>query len=407
METQADPGLSHQVEADLIRLCAVTVTAEERRAKIRSLLGEDLDWAYVLEMSRAHGVSSLICFNLEVNAPDLVPQEIRKVFKARFKVNADRNLFLTQELLRLVQEFRKSGIGMIPFKGPLLAITAYGNVALREFLDLDILVQKKDLCRARELLARRDYLSRASQFTESYLTSQLGCEHIRADGRVAVELHWSLVQKWLGFHVNLEAIWAAPQQIMVGPVPVPVLPADITVLYLCAHGTKHCWNRLLWVVDVAEVLRARPELKWGRLLTLAESSGCQRTLFIGIHLAKILLGASIPEHVWVRVMQDKSAVLLARNLGEQMFLPPNEAARNRLGWGRDRFHLRTKERWSEKFVYLCQMARFVVQPSDKDRHWIHLPRQLNWLYLVLRPIRVTWQSFQAIPHGHDAYRPTK
>jgi hypothetical protein len=407
MKRAAIVGSSHQVEADLVKACAATVMAEDRRAIIRSLLGECPDWVYVIEVCQAHGVSSLICFNLEASAPDLVPREIREVLQARFRANACRNLFLTQELLALVQEFRESDIEVIPFKGPLLAITAYGNVALREFLDLDILVQKENLCRARELLAARGYRSPAGQFTDGYLTSQLGCDHIRADGRVALELHWNLLQKWLGFHVDLEAIWAAPRKIKIGRVPVLVLPADITLLHLCAHGAKHCWSRLCWVVDIAEVLRDRPELNWEKLLALAESSGCRRTLFIGLHLSKNLLGASIPEPVWGRIMQDKSAVSLARNLGEQMFIHRNAAAHNRLGWGRDWFHLRTKERWREKGIYLCQMARIALQPSIKDRHWICLPRWLDWLYVVLRPIRVTWQSIPAIPRGHDAFRATK
>jgi hypothetical protein len=161
------------------------------------------------------------------------------------------------------------------------------------------------------------------------------------------------------------------------------------------------------VVDIAELLRGRPELKWEKLLALAENSGCRRTLFIGLHLAKDLLGASVPEPVWDRVLQDKSAVALAQHLGEQMFIPPDKAARNLLGWGRDWFHIRTKERWREKFIYLCQMARIAFQASEKDRHWIHLPCWLNWLYLVLRPIRVTWQSLPAVPRGDDAFKALK
>jgi hypothetical protein len=407
MEIATVEGLSHQVEVDLIRTCATTVMSEGRRAKLRWLLGQCRDWAYVNEVCQAQGVSSLVGFNLEVCGADPVPRDIRDIFQSRLKANASRNLFLTQELLALLQEFRRGGIEAIPFKGPLLAITAYGNVALREFLDLDILVKKSDLGRARALLAKRGYQPSAGQLTESYLTAQLGCDFLRSDGRVALELHWSLLQKWLGFHVDLKSIWAAQRRVMIGQVPVLVLPSDITVLYLCAHGAKHCWNRLCWVVDVAEALRAQPDLKWEKLLSVAESSGCRRTFFIGIHLAKNLLGAPVPEHVRVRLMQDKLAVSLAHRLGEHMFVLPNHRSRTRLGWDRDRFHILTKERWREKCAYFLQMVRCAVQPSAKDRRWIRLPRWLNWLYLVLRPIRVTWQSIPVIPPGGPVYRVTK
>ena len=50
------------------------------------------------------------------------------------------NLYLTQEMLKLLSAFRKKGIPAIPYKGPVLAQAVYGNVGLRQFGDLDITV---------------------------------------------------------------------------------------------------------------------------------------------------------------------------------------------------------------------------------------------------------------------------
>ncbi|HUC84226.1 MAG TPA: nucleotidyltransferase family protein [Candidatus Acidoferrales bacterium] len=399
MEIPASIESSHQVENDLILACAATVVTEDRRTTLRHLANECRDWAYFIESCRAHGVSSLVCFTLEANAPDLVPKEIREVLQVCFKTNACRNLFLTQELVSQVRIFRENGIAAIPFKGPLLAIIAYGNVALREFLDLDILVQKKDFHRARELLATQGYrspIARAGQPTESHFKSQLGCNHIRQDGRVSLEIHWSFVQKWLGFNVDLDAIWAAPRTVKVGQEQVLVLPGDITLLYLCAHGAKHQWNRLCWLVDVAEVLRTRSEWDWEALLAQAERSGCLRTLFIGLHLAKTLLTASVPDSVWAAIQRDKVAVSMAGTLEKQMFAARSDSYHVPVGWSRDWFHIRTKERWHEKLVYLGYLASWIFQPSDADRKWIRLPCLLRWLYVFLRPVRVAWQSLPPI-----------
>jgi len=399
METPAYTQAPHQVENSLILACAATVVTEDRRVTLRHLAGECRDWAYVVEACHAHGVSSLVCFTLEANAPDLVPKKIREILQARFKANACRNLFLTQELGSLVRIFRENGIAVIPFKGPLLAITAYDNVALREFLDLDILVQKKDFHRARELLATRGYrplIAHDGPLTESDLKSQLGCNHIRQDGRVLLEMHWSFIQKWLGFHMDLDAIWATTQTVKVGQERVLVLPWDITLLYLCAHGAKHQWSRLCWSVDVAEALRTRSEWDWEALLAQAERSGCQRTLFIGLHLAKTLLKASVPDSVWAAIQRDKVAVSMAVTLEKQMFAARSDSHHAPVGWSKDWFHIRTKERWHEKLVYLGYLASWIFQPSDADRKWIRLPRLLRWLYVFLRPVRVAWQSLPPI-----------
>jgi hypothetical protein len=70
---------------------------------------------------------------------------------------------------------------------------------------------------------------------------------------------------------------------------------------------------------------------------------------------------------------------------------------------REWFYIRTKERWREKLVCLYHVAQLVFQPSDKDRDWIRLPQWLNWLYVLLRPIRVTYQSLPWT-RGNEAYR---
>ena len=41
---------------------------------------------------------------------------------------------------------------MVPVKGPVLASTAYGDIAMREFVDLDILVRPSDVASAMTIL---------------------------------------------------------------------------------------------------------------------------------------------------------------------------------------------------------------------------------------------------------------
>jgi len=58
----------------------------------------------------------------------------------------------TLELLRLLDAFQQNGIREIPCKGPVLAEIAYGSLAPREFLDIDILVPRQEIFRARDVL---------------------------------------------------------------------------------------------------------------------------------------------------------------------------------------------------------------------------------------------------------------
>ncbi|RXM21985.1 hypothetical protein EO238_26195, partial [Citrobacter sp. AAK_AS5] len=57
-------------------------------------------------------------------------------------------------LLRLQQLMESHGIRLVPIKGPVLARLAYGDVALRQFEDLDLIVRRPDLVCAVDLLER-------------------------------------------------------------------------------------------------------------------------------------------------------------------------------------------------------------------------------------------------------------
>jgi Uncharacterised nucleotidyltransferase len=74
-----------------------------------------------------------------------------------FQVNALRNVFLAGTLLKLLRLLEAHGIAALPYKGPVLAALAYGNVAFRQFGDLDLLVRPQDADRAKALLWAQGY----------------------------------------------------------------------------------------------------------------------------------------------------------------------------------------------------------------------------------------------------------
>jgi len=387
MKSTSHPGRRRSEEALLLACAGAINRGETVRVRAR----ECRDWAFIIQAANRHGITALVSSRLSAVAADAVPTECLLELSGIFRANALRNLFLTQELLSLLREFGAHGIVAIPMKGPILAIAAYGNVALREFLDLDILIPKHHLEQAGKLLTRLGYVQSLGQcgpFSANHVEAQLGCDFLRKDRRVSVELHWSFLQRWLGFEVEMEAVWQQSQYVSVGGTEVLTLPCEISLLYLCVHGTKHRWSRLCWVVDVAHWLRSHPGLKWAELLEIAKRSGSRRTLFLGLHLARQLLGSELPATVMVEMRKDTSATALAEALGSRLFAPEAQASPKRQGLGRDWFYIQTKERWRDRCRYLRYALRWFLLPSQKDKDWIRLPASLRWLYVFLRPLRV-------------------
>src|SRR6266403_5674002 len=179
-------------EAQLLVLCASPATNQEE--KICAVADENLDWEFLLRLARGHAVTQLLFWRL--NPASLHP--LPAALEAAFQENVRHNLWLTRELLQLHQLFRCEEIRLLPFKGPTLALAAYGNLALRQFVDLDLLVPKSDALRARDLLLANGYRSnlhlsprREQDYLDVYDEFVLSSE----DGRCLVELHWATLPR--------------------------------------------------------------------------------------------------------------------------------------------------------------------------------------------------------------------
>ena len=265
-----------------------------------------------------HGVAPLLYRALNDTCPQAVPQDVLDQLQSRFRANGRRNLLLTGELLGLLRTLKAKGIPAVPYKGPILAVHAYGNLALREFGDLDVLIHKDNIPKAKDVMASLGYrqleeLTGAQE--EAYLRSQ--CEYIFTNDRgTIVELHWALVPRKITFSLDPEDLWTRLEAIDLGGATVPTFSPEDTLLILCVHGSKHRWKRLAWVCDVAETINAHPSMDWKRILAQAVELRGERMLFMGLFLANDLLGAPLPEYVLERVRADRVVSPLAERATE-------------------------------------------------------------------------------------------
>lgn len=180
---------SFRPEAQLLLNCARTHIDPATAKQIQNLLQKDLDWHYLLRHAYRHGVIPLLYWSLQKTYPEAVPQNILRQLQFYFQIKADRNLFLTKELLLILDLFATHNISAIPFKGAVFAASVYGNLALREFCDLDILVYKQDFLKAKELLIRQGYQHKYfGEHEAAYAQAQL----IRIDGKVGIDLHYGI-----------------------------------------------------------------------------------------------------------------------------------------------------------------------------------------------------------------------
>ncbi len=400
-------------ECDILLTCGGITLPPPDVDRVRSLVGQAVNWDRLLALAQAHGTYSLLFRHLHTTCPDLVPRPVLDELRSRFHALAWRNLILEKELIQLLDRLRSHGIPAVPFKGPVLGVLAYGHPALRPFSDFDVLVREADVLKAKDFLLAEGYrLEPALTDAEAAALLKVAQEHhftlIRSDSPVPVELHWRTIQRCYAFPLEEEDLWNRLESVTLGGVKVPSFGAEDLLLLLCAHGAKHAWSRLCLLSDLDGLVRARPHLNWGAVLERAEALHSRRILAIGLLLAQDLLGTPLPTEVadWIR--RDPLALQMACAVGDAVrhrpeALPAAETA----DWGA--FFIRARERLADRvaiatalrgiptgvdrtalplaarvYVYLARALR----PKDRDRDVVHLPGAMSGLYYLIRPLRL-------------------
>lgn len=374
-----------RAENELLLSCARTRVGEGEAARIRNLASGKFDWDYFLKLAHRHAVLPLIFKSLNEHAPDAVPGAHLRRLRDKFRENATRNLLLAGELVRLARLFESEGVAVLAYKGPVLAVAAYGDLSLRRFVDLDIVVRDRDVRRAGGLL-RSEGFALSENLSEAQEKILLRCQHnlafTRDGGRMIVELHWAVASpRFAEFRLG-EDLWERAETVRLCGGDVRCLSAEDLLLALCVHGTKHLWERLSWVCDVAELLNSHPRLDFEYVLRRASESRAERMLFVGVRLARRLLGANGPEGFEAHAKADGAVEGLAAGVAERLFAG---AEYEPVGFvGNVSFNLRARRRLREKARYF----RFIFTPTDGDLAALPLPAGLSFLYYLLRPFRL-------------------
>ena len=142
-------------EVELLLTCARASLNDSRKARVKELATGDLDWDYLLQLADRHGLQPLLYWHLNEVCAASVPERQLQLLRVAFQRVSALNIFLTHELRRLLSLFAENNITAVPYKGPALALQLYGNVALRQFSDLDIMVHPRDVLGARDFCSRR------------------------------------------------------------------------------------------------------------------------------------------------------------------------------------------------------------------------------------------------------------
>ena len=174
---------------------------------------------------------------------------------------------LTIELFNIHKHLAARRLEVLPYKGPALAQSLYGNIALRQFSDLDLLVRAEDLPAIRSVLAELGYrpglhLTQAAE--RAYLKSGYEYTFDGAQGRNLIEIKWQILPRFYSIGFDVEGLFERAVEVDVGGRRLRTLCDQDLMLVLCVHAAKHAWMQLSSLRDIAQLARSRA-LDWDAL----------------------------------------------------------------------------------------------------------------------------------------------
>jgi len=354
------------------------------RARALDLLEGPLDWTLLLDRSDTHGVGPLVFRNLRALDFAGVPEMARRDFEARARGAALRNELLMDALSAVLGQLHAAGVPAIPLKGPALADTLYGDPALRECGDLDLLVPPGRLRQAWALLLANGWAPAEAYTVDAadlgwLMESNMEYAFTKLRGRLptVLEVHWDIAWRWQRRGRAAEDLWAHARPARLRGVPCLTLDDPWQLVYLATHAARHRWQQLKWLVDIHE-LASRSSMDWHEARRVANGLDLTRVVRVSLSACHALFGTAFPAAFppvtlppWLRLYPEAPA---ASDMWKDALLPARLLSGTR--------------------ARLMYLARVLLRPTLAERRALQLPPALEPLYYAVRPLRLgcRWTS---------------
>lgn len=354
----------------------------EVEVKIRSLAKEDLDWDYVVQVAERHSLKALLYWQLNGIGYDVVPKEVLKSLKENFDWNVQKNLLMLGELLRIFEILKIQNLDVVPYKGPLLSMESYGNLAFREFCDLDLYLDKADVPRFKKILLSEGYEVEPdfdSKREKKYIDTQRELKFTNKKLSLTVEAHWNFQSIFLSLPAGSSLFDPKDTWINnINGVKIIRPSSEEMLLILCIHNASHRWSRLSWICDIKEHVESN-HIDWAKIQEKARKLSIEKIMCINLCLARDLLGLEVPGKVLERFENLKIhdlVELLEERLWEEEYESPNLLEEVSYS-----FKLRNSTLYGIKDV-----LKGLTTPTIYEWKHLPLPTYLFPLYYLLRPI---------------------
>ena len=178
-----------------------------KKIKNSSILSFNIQ--HLISLASSHGILPLVYKTIKDlpndNSSSSLIQHFLLELKTQNMIIAQRNMLMSAELIRIMKLLKENKVEALAFKGPTLSQMVYGDITLRQYSDLDILVNEEEITKAGSILAKHGYdpsfpIKILENKTCLSATNDLG--FYNQTSGLLIELHWKLFREKIGKHLH-------------------------------------------------------------------------------------------------------------------------------------------------------------------------------------------------------------
>jgi Uncharacterised nucleotidyltransferase len=328
--------------------------------------GNEIDWDLLYDIADLHRVKPQLAILTGKISPEMIPAGFKTRIYDAYRQNLMNQLSYVDDFQRVRHFLEEAGIQIIPFKGFWLAHDAYGDLADRESMDVDVFVNMSDLDRIKVLMLENGYTEEKAfaKFTIAAIKSRFqeyNFDRVQGDStRFHIEFHWGICPPEYGMGIRMEDMRSQIINERFHGQEIRVFTPSVNLLLvLMHHGGKDRFIQLKQVNDIACILKKHEDIDWKWVINEARKYDAEPIIYVGANLAATLTGVSVPMEI--RAQTDSKIIeSLSKNRIRSMMKPfhkGNNAVFNYNNW---LFRMRTRTGFGTRFKITAATGREIL-----------------------------------------------
>jgi hypothetical protein len=224
-----------------------------------------------------------------------------------------RSMQMEAALKVMLPLFADNDIRVVLLKGSALGAYVYPSPAMRPMADIDLLIAKEDIEKARNVLLN-------AGATETYVSES---EHTMGHWQhspplffktISVELHHQLFHTYEKVSVPTSTLLNDARHVNLYGISCQILSPEHQLLHVGYHMFHHAEGgdiRLIWFYDIHLLLeKTAEEFDWQKFTSIVKDNNVELAFTNVLDACHQLLGTKIPDHFRIKKGTDASALNL-------------------------------------------------------------------------------------------------